>query len=189
MALTSKMAPLGSPAPDFTLPTVDGREVALADFTDAPALLVMFLCNHCPYVRHIESILGKVTREFMLRGLAVVGICSNDAASYPDDDVEHLAGQAHRAGFDFPYLVDASQQVALAYRAACTPDFFLYDRERKLAYRGEFDDSRPRSGMPVTGEALEAAVEEVLAGKPVPEPHRPSIGCGIKWKPGNDPTG
>jgi peroxiredoxin len=189
MALTSKMAPLGSPAPDFALPTIDGREVALADFTDAPALLVMFLCNHCPYVRHIESILGKVTREFMLRGLAVVGICSNDAASYPDDDAEHLAGQARRAGFDFPYLVDASQQVALAYRAACTPDFFLYDRERKLAYRGEFDDSRPRSGMPVTGEALEAAVEEVLAGKPVPEPHRPSIGCGIKWKPGNDPSG
>jgi peroxiredoxin len=188
MALTSKMVPLGSPAPDFVLPAVDGRKVALTDFTDAPALLVMFLCNHCPYVRHVESVLGQVTREYVTRGLAVVGICSNDTASHPDDAAEHLAGQARRAGFDFPYLVDESQQVALAYRAACTPDFFLYDRDRKLAYRGQFDDSRPGSGVPVTGEALRAAVEDVLAGRPVPEPHRPSIGCGIKWKPGNNPT-
>jgi peroxiredoxin len=182
------MVPLGTPAPDFTLAAVDGRKVALTDFTDAPALLVIFLCNHCPYVRHIESVLGQVTREYMTRGLAVVGICSNDTTSYPDDAAEHLAGQARRAGFDFPYLVDEGQQVAQAYRAACTPDFFLYDRDRKLAYRGQFDDSRPRSGVPVTGEALRAAVEAVLAGQRVPEPHRPSVGCGIKWKPGNEPT-
>ena len=188
MALTSTMVPLGSPAPDFILPAVDGRKVALTDFTGAPGLLVMFLCNHCPYVRHVESGLGQVTREYMTRGLAVVGICSNDTASHTGDSAEHLAGQARRAGFDFPYLVDESQQVALAYRAACTPDFFLYNRDRRLAYRGQFDDSRPRSGVPVTGEALRAAVEDVLAGRPIPEPHRPSIGCGIKWKPGNNPT-
>jgi peroxiredoxin len=189
MAVASFMAPLGSSAPDFALPDLKGQMVTPADFADAPALLIAFLCNHCPYVRHIESVLGAFTREYTAHGLAVIGICSNDVDSYPDDSAEHLAEQAQRAGFDFPYLIDADQQVALSYRAACTPDFFLYDRDRTLAYRGEFDDSRPRNDVPVTGRTLRMAVEAVVAGQPVPEPHYPSLGCGIKWKPGNEPTG
>jgi peroxiredoxin len=189
MAVSSFMVPLGSPAPDFVLPAVDGSTVALTDVKDAPALLVVFLCNHCPYVRHIETALGEFTREYAQRGLATVAVCSNDTDSYPDDSAAHLAEQARRAGFDFPYLIDETQEVALAYRAACTPDFFLYGRDRKLAYRGQFDDARPSNDVPVTGSTLRAAVDAVLDGQPVPEPHRPSLGCGIKWKPGNEPTG
>jgi peroxiredoxin len=189
MAVNSFMVPVGTSAPDFSLPAADGTgQVALKDFADQPALLVVFLCNHCPYVKHVESAFGAFAREYAARGLATVGICANDVASYPDDDAQRLVAQAHRAGFDFPYLVDQDQQVARAYRAACTPDFFLYDRQRSLAYRGQFDGSRPGSGQPPTGASLRAAVDLGLAGAPVPEPHHPSVGCGIKWKPGNDPT-
>ncbi|KWW99433.1 Alkyl hydroperoxide reductase/ Thiol specific antioxidant/ Mal allergen [Carbonactinospora thermoautotrophica] len=186
MAVSSVMVPLGTPAPDFRLPAVGGDTVALADLR-GPALLVMFICNHCPYVRHIEKALGATVAEYAERGLAAVGICANDTDAYPDDTPEHLAEQARRAGFTFPYLVDETQEVARAYRAVCTPDLFLYDAERRLAYRGAFDASTPKNGVPVTGELLRAALDRVLAGEPVPEPHRPSMGCSIKWKPGNEP--
>jgi peroxiredoxin len=185
------MVDIGTAAPDFRLPRAGGggAAVALKDFAEDPALLVVFLSNHCPYVRHVESALGEFAREYATRGLATVGICANDVANYPDDAPARLVEQAQRASFDFPYLVDEDQQVALAYRAACTPDFFLYDSHRRLAYRGQFDDSRPSSGKPVTGASLRAAADLVFAGSPVPEPHYPSVGCSIKWKPGNDPTG
>jgi peroxiredoxin len=179
MAVESSMVPLGSPMPAFALPDVTGRVVDPGSMT-SPALLVAFLCNHCPYVRHVESELGRVLARHP--GLDVVGICSNDAEAYPDDAPDHLAEQARRAGWAFPYLVDAEQQVGRAFRAACTPDFFLYDAQRRLAYRGAFDTSTPGNGQPVTGTLLEAAVEAVLAGQEVPEPHRPSMGCSIKWR-------
>jgi peroxiredoxin len=189
MAVNSFMVPLGTPAPDFSLPRADGGgDVTLKDFADAPALLVVFLCNHCPYVKHVESAFGAFAHEYEGKGLATVGICSNDVASYPDDAAPHLVAQAKRAGFTFPYLVDESQQVGLAYRAACTPDFFLYDAQRRLVYRGQFDGSRPKTGQVPTGASLRAAADLVLAGEPVPEPHDPSVGCSIKWKPGNDPS-
>lgn len=186
MPIPSHMVPLGTPAADFTLPSIDGRTVALGDFADSPALLVMFLSNHCPYVKHVEAALGRLLGELGAQGLASVGICSNDVERYPDDDAEHLREQVARAGFTFPYLVDETQEVAKAYRGACTPDFFLYDADRRLAWRGQFDSSRPSTGGPATGETLRDAVELVLAGKAVPEPHQPSAGCGIKWKPGNE---
>jgi peroxiredoxin len=189
MAVNSFMVPLGTPAPDFSLPRADGGgDVALKDFADAPALLVVFLCNHCPYVKHVESAFGAFAAEYESKGRATVGISPNDVASHPDDDAPHMVAQANRAGFTFPYLVDESQQVALAYRAACTPDFFLFDSQRRLAYRGQFDQTRPKTGQTPTGAALRAAVDLVLAGEPVPEPHDPSTGCSIKWKPGNDPA-
>jgi peroxiredoxin len=188
MAIASFMVPLGTPAPGFALPSADGRTVALQDFSGASALLVVFLSNHCPYVRRIESALGTATAEYAAKGLATVGICSNDVTNYPDDDVPHLREQAERAGFAFPFLIDGSQEVARAYKAACTPDFFLYDAARRLAYRGEFDGARPRNDVPSDGATLRSALDRVLAGEPVPEPHAPSLGCGIKWKPGNEPA-
>ncbi|SEG15903.1 Peroxiredoxin [Thermomonospora echinospora] len=188
MAIASFMVPIGTPAPDFTLPAIDGGTVSLGDLSGSPALLVMFLSNHCPYVRRVESALGSVIAEYQDKGLAAVAVCSNDVVNYPDDGPKFLREQAERAGFTFPYLVDESQEVARAYRAACTPDFFLYDRERRLAYRGEFDGARPRNDVPSDGGSLRAAVDRVLAGEPVPEPHTPSLGCGIKWKPGNEPS-
>jgi peroxiredoxin len=180
MAVSSQMVPLGTPAPDFALPDLTGRTVSRDDLADAPALLVAFLCNHCPYVRHIEKELGRVLAE--QPSLAVVGICTNDAKAYPDDRPERLAEQAERAGWTFPYLVDGDQSVGRAYRAACTPDFFLYDAQRRLAYRGAFDESTPGNRKPVTGHLLNAAIGAVLDGVPVPEPHRPSMGCSIKWR-------
>jgi peroxiredoxin len=187
MAVSSLMVPLGTPAHDFELPSADGTTVKLADL-DGRALLVMFLCNHCPYVRHIEGQLGTVVAEYAERGVAAVGICSNDLDAYPDDGPDGMTDQARRAGFQFPYLVDEGQQVAAAYRAMCTPDLFVYDAGRRLAYRGAFDDSTPSNGQPVTGALLRGALDRVLEGQPVPEPHRPSMGCSLKWKPGNQPS-
>jgi peroxiredoxin len=180
MAVSSLMVPLGAQAPGFSLPDTSGTMTGLGDFAAAPALLVAFLCNHCPYVRHVETALGALLSHYP--DLAVVGICTNDADAYPGDRPDELAGQARRAGWTFPYLVDADQQAGRAYHAACTPDFFLYDSARRLAYRGAFDQSTPGNGKPVTGELLRAAIELTLAGQPVPEPHRPSMGCSIKWR-------
>ncbi len=188
MAIASHMVPLGTPAPEFALPVLGGGTLSLADLADAPALLVAFLSNHCPYVRHLESVLGPLTGKLAADGLATVAICSNDVDRYPDDGPAGLTEQVERAAFPFPYLIDTSQEVATAYRAACTPDFFLFGADRRLAWRGQFDDSRPSTGGPVTGETLRVAVEHVLAGRAVPEPHAPSLGCGIKWKPGNEPS-
>ncbi len=185
MAIASPAVPLGTPAPDFDLPAIDGRRVTLSDLKGFP-VLVVFLSNHCPYVRRVESGLGRFAADYAGR-VATVAISSNDVVNYPDDDVPHLVEQAERAGFDFPYLVDESQDVARAYRAACTPDFFLFDSEHKLAYRGEFDDARPRNDVPVTGSSLRAAADAVLEGRAVPD-QNPAIGCGIKWKPGNEPS-
>ncbi|TDB88788.1 thioredoxin family protein [Actinomadura sp. KC216] len=188
MPIASFMVPLGSPVPAFSLPSIDGGTVSHDDFPEASALLVAFLSNHCPYVRRVEAAVGALTAEYADKGLATVAVGSNDVVNYPDDGPEHLREQAARAAFAFPYLVDESQETARAFRAACTPDFFLYDRERRLAYRGEFDGARPRNDVPADGASLRAALDLVLAGKDVPEPHTPSLGCGIKWKPGNEPV-
>ncbi len=187
MAVNSFMVPLGTPAPPFALPSLDGPIVASDGLVSGRPLLVMFLSNHCPYVRHIERELGSLVVEYGQHVVAVA-ICSNDIDNYPDDGPDGLTEQVRRAGFTFPYLLDDTQEVALSFRGACTPDFFLYDAERRLVYRGEFDASRPRNDAPVTGKALRAALDLVLAGQPAPEPQRPSLGCGIKWKPGNEPS-
>jgi peroxiredoxin len=181
------MLPLGTGAPDFRLPDTDGRIVSLADFTPAQALIVLFICNHCPYVKHIRSALADLGREYQKRGAATVAVSSNDVKNYPDDSPEKMRQEARAAGYVFPYLYDESQSVARAYHAACTPDIFLFDKERKLAYRGQFDDSRPGNGRPVSGRDLRAALDAVLQGRPAPEPQTPSVGCNIKWKPGNAP--
>jgi peroxiredoxin len=181
------MLALGTAAPEFALPDTTGRTVRLADFQNAPALLVMFICNHCPYVKHIQAELAKVGREYQTRGVAVVGISSNDVSNYPEDSPAGMAEEARTAGYTFPYLYDESQAVARAYRAACTPDFYLFDRARRLVYRGQFDDSRPESGVPATGRDLRAALDAVLAGQPVAAAQKPSLGCNIKWKPGQEP--
>lgn len=184
----STMVDLGSPLPEFNLPNVDGRMVASCDFAEQPALLVIFLCNHCPYVKHLRTAVAEFAREFQPRGLAIVGISSNDATSHPDDGPQHMKAEAASAGYVFPYLYDESQAVATAFQAACTPDFFLYDKHRRLAYRGQFDASRPGNAKPITGADLRAAVEAVLAGQPAPQPQRASLGCNIKWKPGREPA-
>jgi len=180
VAVSSLMVPIGTPAPDFALPDLAGTTRRRDDFAAAPALLVAFVCNHCPYVKHVETELGKLLAGYP--DLAVVGICTNDADAYPEDGPTHLAEQASRSGWSFPYLVDEAQDVGRAYQAACTPDFFLYDAGRRLAYRGAMDDSTPGNGRPVTAELLRAAIDNVLAGERVPEPHRPSMGCSIKWR-------
>ncbi len=187
MAVNSFMVPLGTPAPDFDLPSIDGGRVSLSELKGAPAVLVIFLSNHCPYVRRIEQGIGAFAADYRGR-VATVGICSNDVVNYPDDDATHLAEQIRRAGFGFPYLVDETQEVAKAYRAACTPDFFLYDADLRLAYRGQFDEARPRNDLAVTGASLRAAADAVLAGQAPAEPQAPSLGCGIKWRPGNEPA-
>jgi len=185
----SRMVALGSPAPDFALPdVVTGRTVRLADFASAPALLVAFICNHCPYVKHVRAGFVAFAREYQPKGLAVVAISANDPAAYPEDAPEAMAREAKNAGFTFPYLYDETQAVARAYEAICTPDFFLFDRDRRLVYRGRFDASRPGSNVPVTGADLRAAVDALLAGRPVPAEQHPSMGCSIKWKPGNEPA-
>ena len=183
----STMLDLGTPAPEFDLRDFDGHRHSLADFAAAPALLVMFTCQHCPFVRHIRRGFVSFTREYQPRGLAVVAINANDIAAYPQDGPDAMREESREFGYAFPYLLDESQAVARAYRAACTPDFFLFDAGRKLVYRGQFDASRPNSDVPVTGADLRAAVDAVLAGRPVPQEQRPSLGCNIKWKPGNAP--
>jgi len=183
----STMAPLGMEAPDFELPDTEGDRVALDDFEDADALLVVFMCNHCPYVKHLKEALADFAGEYREKGLATVGINANDAGSHPDDDLEGMKEDAARYAYPFPYLRDESQEVAKAYGAACTPDFFLFDEDRKLVYRGQFDDSRPGNGMPITGRDLREAADAVLEGGEVPEDQTPSVGCNIKWKPGNAP--
>ena len=188
MALTpSTMLALGSPAPGFRLPDTDGRLVALDDFRDAPALLVAFLCNHCPYVKHVRHGLAELAREYQAKGVAVVGIGSNDVVSHPDDSPEKMAEEKARVGYTFPYVFDETQDVAKAYRAACTPDFYVFDRGHSLVYRGQMDASRPGNAVPVTGRDLRAALDAVLAGRPVPADQRPSLGCNIKWKPDSAP--
>ncbi|MBX3444005.1 MAG: thioredoxin family protein [Planctomyces sp.] len=184
----STMLPLGSTAPDFRLPNVDGKTVSLTDFRDKPALLVIFMCNHCPFVIHVREELAKFAKEYQAKGLAIVGISSNDVETYPQDSPEAMQREHASAGYTFPYLFDETQSVAKSYQAACTPDFFLFDRERKLVYRGQFDDSRPQSNIPVTGGDLRAACDAVLAGGPVTDGQKPSIGCNIKWKAGNEPS-
>jgi peroxiredoxin len=188
MALTpSTMLPLGTPAPDFRLPDTSGKIVAPGDFKSAPALAVFFICNHCPYVKHIQAGLAQFARDYQARGAAIVAISANDVRDHPDDSPAKMAQEAKRAGYTFPYLYDESQAVAKSYRAACTPDIFLFDAGRKLVYRGQFDDSRPGNGVPVTGKDLRAAMDAVLAGKPVSERQVPSVGCNIKWTSGKAP--
>ena len=183
----STMLPLGTPAPAFTLEdTVSGRTVSLADFAGRP-LLVMFICNHCPFVKHVRAELARIGREYGQRGVGIVAICSNDAERYPDDSPVKMRDEARAAGYTFPYLFDATQDVAKRYRAACTPDFFFFDKQHLLVYRGQLDDSRPSNGIPVTGRDLRAALEAVLKGESPVVDQKPSIGCNIKWKPGNEP--
>jgi peroxiredoxin len=180
------MLPLGTAAPDFQLPDVNGKTVSLADFTGKP-LLVMFICNHCPFVKHIRAGLAQLGRDYASRGMAIAAISSNDVENYPQDGPDKMKVEAKDAGYNFPYLCDATQAIAKAYRAACTPDFYLFDKEHRLVYRGQFDDSRPGNGVPVTGKDLRAALDAVLAAKPVLANQKPSIGCNIKWKSGNEP--
>ena len=188
MADESMMIPLGTEAPSFALrDVVSGRLYQLDSFTGQAALLVMFLCRHCPYVQHIEQAVATLGCDYDDTGLSMIGISSNDPVHYPDDAPDRLKEMARRLGFRFPLCFDETQEVAKAYKAACTPDFYLFDGQRRLVYRGQFDESRPGSGKPVTGRDLRAAIDAVLAGKPVPARQKPSIGCSIKWKPGNAP--
>jgi len=181
------MLPLGTEAPDFRLPDTGGKTVSLGDFKNAPALLVVFMCNHCPYVKHVREGLAQLARDYVPRGVAVVGISSNDVANYPADSPAKMAEEVRQSGYVFPYLYDETQAAAKAYKAACTPDFYLFDKGQRLVYRGQMDDSRPGSGVPVTGKDLRAALDAVLGGKPVTATQKPSIGCNIKWKAGNEP--
>jgi peroxiredoxin len=183
----STMRKLGTSAPDFKLMNVDGRMVGLHDMDDKPALLVMFICNHCPFVKHVADGLTRLAMDYMPKGVAIVGINSNDAAGYPQDSPEQMVHEAEQRGYPFPYLYDESQEVAKTYGAACTPDFFLYDKSRKLVYRGQLDASRPGNNVPVTGTDLRAALDAALAGKAQSEKQIPSIGCNIKWRAGNEP--
>ena len=183
----STMPELGLPAPDFSLPDPSGRIYSLQDFKDAKALLVVFMCNHCPFVIHLREALAAFATEYQAKGLAMVGINANDATSHPDDSPALMAEEIRRAGYTFPYLFDETQQTAMAYQAACTPDFFLYDGDRKLVYRGQFDGSRPGNDVPVSGADLRAAVDALLAGQAIAEQQTPSLGCNIKWRPGNEP--
>ena len=184
----STMLPLGTSAPDFALPDTDGKLVRLSDFRDAKAILVIFMCNHCPYVKHVASQLREVAAEYQAKGVAVVGISSNDADAYPDDSPAKMAEEKAAQGYTFPYLHDADQSVAKAYHAACTPDFYVFDGDRRLAYRGQMDSSRPKTDRPVTAADLRAALDSILATGKGPESQTPSIGCNIKWKPGNEPA-
>lgn len=182
----STMLPLGSPAPEFNLPNIDGQMVSSQDYAGRP-LLVMFICNHCPFVVHVRDALAAFAREYREKGIGIVAISSNSVQTHPMDGPEQMRAEHARAGYTFPYLYDESQDVAKAYRAACTPDFFLFDKSHKLVYRGQFDDSRPQSGIPVTGADLRRACDALIAGDPIVPNQKPSIGCNIKWHPGQEP--
>ena len=184
----STMLDLGTTLPSFSLPDFNGRTVSDADFKGAKGLLVAFICKHCPFVKHIRQEFTRFTKEYAAKGLEVVAIASNDVKEFPEDGPEGMKQEAAEAGYAFPYLFDEKQQVAQAFRAACTPDFFLFDGNRRLVYRGQFDGSRPKSEVPVTGADLRAAADALLAGKPAPTTQRPSMGCNIKWSPGNEPA-
>jgi peroxiredoxin len=181
------MLDLGTIAPAFRLPDFNGKLVSRDDFKNAPALVVAFICNHCPFVRHIRNELARFAREYQAQGVAVIAINSNDLASYPQDGPQGMAEEARSTGYTFPYLLDESQEIAKAYRAACTPDFYLFDSTQRLVYRGQFDSSRPGNGIPVTGADLRGATDAVLNRAPVPQDQKASIGCNIKWKRGNEP--
>lgn len=188
MVLTpSTMLELGTRAPDFALPDTGGKVRTLEEFTGNSALLVIFMCNHCPYVKHIQAGLVQLANDYLPRGVAIVGISSNSIRTHPQDGPEEMAREAREAGYLFPYLFDGTQQVAKAYRAACTPDFFLFDAANQLVYRGQFDDSRPGNGITVTGNDLRQALDAVVSGKSIETEQKPSIGCNIKWDPGNEP--
>ncbi len=190
MALTaSTMLSLGTKAPDFQLPNVvSGEVISLSTFAGKKALLVMFICKHCPFVKHIQQELAQLGKDYVNRDLGIVAISANDANNYPDDAPEQLKAIAQELSFTFPFCYDESQETAKAYTAACTPDFFLFDADQRLVYRGQLDDSRPSNGKPVTGEDLRAALDAVLAGQAVNSEQKPSVGCNIKWKPGNEPS-
>ena len=187
MAVTSTMLPLGTKAPEFGLPNTAGNTVSLSNFRDAPAMLVVFMCNHCPYVKHIREALVELVKEYQAKGVAAVGINSNDVETYPDDSPELMAQEVKNFGYTFPYLYDETQEVAKAYRAACTPDFFLFDVQRRLVYRGQMDSSRPGNDRPLSAEDLRDALDAVLSGSEVASEQKPSMGCNIKWKQGNEP--
>lgn len=184
-AVESQMLALGTEAPPFSLPDADGGHHSLAD--NATAYLVMFICNHCPFVKHVRKELARLGQEYAERGVAVYAINSNDIEKHPDDAPQHMKTEAQKWGYTFPYLFDETQEVAKAYRAACTPDFYLFDASKRLVYRGQLDDSRPSNGLPVTGQDLRAALDAALDSAPPVAAQRASIGCNIKWKPGNAP--
>lgn len=190
MVLTaSTMLPLGTKAPEFHLPeVVSGENISLANFADKKALLVMFICRHCPFVKHIQQELANLGKDYLNSNLGIVAISANDAQNYPNDAPESLKEMSTELGFKFPFCYDETQETAQAYTAACTPDFFLFDQERKLVYRGQLDDSRPSNNKPVTGADLRAAIEAVLVDQAVTSEQIPSVGCNIKWKPGNEPN-
>ncbi|NCZ95731.1 thioredoxin family protein [bacterium] len=185
---STQRLPLGRPVPDFTLPDPSGKNHRLQDLAKGKPTVVVFACNHCPYVIHVRDAFGRVAKEFQPKGVAFVAINSNDAVQYPDDAPSLMPAFAQSGGWNFPYLVDESQEVARAWHAACTPDLFVLDTAGKLAYAGQFDSSRPGNGEPVDGRDLRAALEALLSGKAVPSPQKPSLGCNIKWKPGNEPA-
>jgi len=186
-ATPSTMLPLKTLAPAFQLPDTEGNIVTLGNALGKNGLLVMFICNHCPFVKHLRSSLATVTMDLIKRGIGVVAINSNDAKKYPEDSLEKMAVEKKTAGYPFPYLFDETQAVAKSYHAACTPDFFLFDREPQLVYRGQWDDSRPGNGVAITGKDILAAAEGLVQGKAPMATQKPSIGCNIKWKPGNEP--
>ena len=184
----STMLPLGTQAPDFTLTNTDGQRVSLSDFRDKKALVIIFMCNHCPYVKHVAPELTRVSNEYMPKGVGFLGISSNDVVAHPEDSPERMKAEAAKQGYKFPYLYDADQSVAMAYNAACTPDIFVFDTAHRLVYRGQLDDSRPKSDKPLTGNDLRTALDCILAGKQISMEQRPSIGCNIKWKEGSEPA-
>jgi len=186
--VASTMLPLGTLAPDFQLPDVFGERISLATMKGKQGLLVMFICKHCPFVKHVEAQLAQIGKDYEDKNLGIVAISANDASNYPDDAPDQLQAMAKELGFTFPLCYDETQETAKAYTAACTPDFFLFDGNRSLVYRGQLDDSRPGNDQPVTGQDLRNAIDAVLAGKPISDMQKPSIGCNIKWKPGNAPA-